>query len=576
MRSNRPARIVFLDCDSDSETLPSGNVRETFKSASLISARRRGREYVVSQTAFTSSDTNAVWDTILSQTGKRSRTLVVSPKPVRVLTLLQHVSQLQQRGWALNDPVSSSRFTAISWRNDSRVLLFVAHGNLFPMQRLDNSSASRRVQTMCDTWIEYLRLLDENDCGDFHLSLGAQALSIYRHRFMQHPILISGDKRADELEQRACLGALYQPYWSGVAPGREFYYLDTNAMYPWCMKRYPYPWRLAGVVGRSAISLLISKLQLFDVIASVRLNTNEPRYPARLEGRTVFPVGEFTTTLTTPDAWHAFEAGHIAEIYALAWYDRAFLFTEFVNYWWNVRREFRAHGKPLWAAWAKSVMVSLYGRFGCHEFETRDEGQNPLDYDTADRMASLDSDEVRWYHTLAGRMWSSSRSGVQRDAFPAIMAHVAAYGRNRMFQLIERAGRDNVFVALSDGLIVNREGYDRLEHEIQPDSLGMLKLKLSGDELEILSDVEFRLNVHTWRPGVKPDAIQVQDGVFVQYIEPGLPGLARAGNTSEYVRRSETLTLMRQIETGRVEVTGRVVPLALPRFPPAQPRTPPR
>lgn len=567
--SRRPSRLVFLECDSRAENLDSGDIRETFAGAAAIAVRRRKAGYVAQQTASLFSEPGEVWTYIESQTSKHSRTVVASLKPVRALTLLNHIEHLQARGWTLDTPVSSPRFTAVAWRKDTRTLLFVGHSNLFPMVRTANNGAAHNVQTMCDTWLDYLKLLDEQDAGDFHLSLGAQALGIYRHKFLQHPILFHGDKRADELETRACFGAIYQPYFFGEAPDDAYYYLDTNAMYPWCMKAHKYPWRLSGVFGPCSLDVLRQKLEWADVIATVRVKTLTPIYPVRVGDRTVFPVGEFNTTLTTPDLLHAMQHRHIKEVYAISWYDRADLFSKFVAHFWRLRREFSEHGKPLWGSWAKAMMVSLYGRFGAHIFETRSEGDNPLYHDNCDQLASLDSDEVRWYHTLAGKMWSTSRAGLHRESFPAIMAHVAAYGRERMRTLMEIAGQDNVFVCVSDGLIVNQAGYDRLQHEIQPDELGCLKLKLSGERLVILSDVEFILNDHKWTPGVKAGAVEVSDGVFVEHLEPNFTTLARRGDTSEYVKRRSLVTLRRSLKTGRVTKSGRVEPLRVEAAPPS-------
>jgi hypothetical protein len=130
-----------------------------------------------------------------------------------------------------------------------------------------------------------------------------------------------------------------------------------------------------------------------------------------------------------------------------------------------------------------------------------------------------------------------------------------------MIDLMNLAGIENVFVCVSDGLIVNQAGYKRLQHEIQPDELGMLKLKLSGDTLEVRSDVEFRLSDHVWRPGVKPGALELSDGVFVQHLDPNLPTLARNGDTSDYVKRRVSVHLERTIRTGQVLASGRVEPL---------------
>jgi hypothetical protein len=572
--SRRPSRLVFVDADSNEHALASGAIREIFVRAFVCNARRRKTGYAPSPGISACTSVSDAWDSILSQSASRSRTIVVSSSPVRTLTLLRHIEILSDLGWILSDPVSSARFTAISWRKGNRSLLFVAHGNLFPAHRLPRDSAQNRVGAMRATWLEYMEMLDEIGAGDFHLSVGAQALGIYRHKFLYHPIYYHGNPRADEIEIRSCFGAIYQPYFFGRAPGGLYHYLDTNAMYPAMMATHEYPYHLVGTCGTCPASTLHSKLNAFDVIASVRIETDEPMYPVRENNRTMFPVGTFNTTLTTPDLRHAYMRNRVRAVYAMVWYDHADLFSSFVNYFWALRKELSDQGRIAWSKWAKSMAVALYGRWGAHIFETRCEGENPLDHDGADQLASADDGEVRWYHTLSGKMWSTSRSGLHRDSFPAIMAHIAAYGRHHISTFADQAGREHVYAILSDGLIVDDIGYSSMSSCVKPDELGKLKLKLSGDEFEVLSDTEYRIADHVWRPGVKQNAVEVMDGVFVQHLDPNLTTLSRMGNTSDYVHRPATVHLKREIRTGTVLDSGWIAPLSISQPPPPLVRVP--
>jgi hypothetical protein len=568
--SRRPARLVFLDCDSTTEELTGGDVQEHFAAAYVRAIRRRKGYYQASDETRRFDSAAACWDYIEQQSGARTRVLVCSANPVRVLTLMDNCVELPARGWALETPTSSARFTAIAWKKQKRRLLFIAHGNIFPMHRLCETNATLRVEDMANTWLRYLALLDRIDAGDFHLSLGAQASSIYRHRFMMHPILLHCNKDADELETRATFGGIYQPYFYGTAPPGTYFYLDTNSMYPGVMRSKPLPWRLVSFTGMLPLGTLSDKLRTNAVIATVYLITDDPHYPVRVDNRTVYPVGEFTTSLTTPDLIYAIEHGHVRECYGAAWYDTADLFSAFVNYFWKTRREFEESGDMLMARWCKAMMVALYGRFGAHTYNTRAEGSSIFPADGADWLGSLDGEEARWYYSLAGKMWTSGKSGLHREAFPAIMAHIAAYGRERMLHLVDLAGKDNVFVMLSDGLIVNTAGYERLLGEIQPDTIGMLKLKLTGEDLEVYSDVEYRLAAHSWRPGVQPSAVEVDDGVFIEYRDTNLAGLARSGDVSSYVRRKTKISLARKVRTGTVTDSGRIVPRQIHQSPPSR------
>ena len=421
------------------------------------------------------------------------------------------------------------------------------------------------MRALATAWRGLLAFLDEHDLGDFELSIGSQAFTIFRHRFLDHPIVIHADARADELERRACFGALYQPCFAGIAPCDNYYYLDTNAMYPWVMATRLLPWRLVGVAGRMPVNALARKLDRYLVVASVRVCTDEARYPTKHGGKTVYASGEFTTTLTTPDLQHAVRAGHISEVLAAAWYDGEILFSGFVNELWGLRRQYAAVGKNDLAKLIKAWMVALYGRWGVKRYEVRHETDCGPDEVGTGAFINAESGEQCEYYQLAGQMWTVRRGGESANSFPTIMAHIAAHGRNRLWRLREQAGARNTFVLLSDGLIVNQAGYERLASEIDVDRLGALKLKMSSDKLTTYSDVEFVLGDHNWTPGVPNNGVQVDDGVIVAQKEPRLGWQLQSKNAARYVVRQQVMQPQREFHCGVVGKDGWLIPLRLPR-----------
>ncbi|GAI64695.1 unnamed protein product, partial [marine sediment metagenome] len=58
---------------------------------------------------------------------------------------------------------------------------------------------------------------------------------------------------------------------------------------------------------------LVEQLSRFSVIAEVLIETDEPAYAVRRK-QTIFPVGCFWVTLTTPELKYALKRGHIKEI----------------------------------------------------------------------------------------------------------------------------------------------------------------------------------------------------------------------------------------------------------------------
>lgn len=505
-----------------------------------------------------------VWAWLDSITRKHSRTLVISADPVRDLTVLHHAAHLPSLGYKLGKPIAAARTCIIPYRCDSRGLTFVATSNLIPSSPPTSTSLRAEVEAALDLWRAYLDMLDQHDLGPFRLTVGSQAFATYRHRFLTHPIYVHARPRLDALESRACYGGCYQPYHSGRAPDDDYYYLDTNSMYPWAMATFELPFRLANQVGRLPLPTLAAKLERYCAVATVRVRTDQPVYPGKHQGHTVFPVGEFTTTLTTPDLAHALEHGHLVECYRTAWYKRGLLFQDFVAFLWDLRRQYQDQGQPELAKLCKSWSVALYGKWGGHRYDTQDRGEWNEQECGRGVLVNADTGEQCEYNVLAGKMWTTKRSGLSAHAFPAIMAHVAAYSRRHLFDLHDLAGRENVYFAVGDGLIVNRAGYERLAHLIEPETLGRLKLKQRSRSLTIYSDTEVVMGDMVKRPGVKAGSLQVEDGVFLEESAPRLDSQLRSGDPHKYVTWERTKRLKREITSGTVTQGGRVVPLELP------------
>lgn len=562
--SRRPSCIVFLACDSDVEENARGDRIEHFRSACVAVWKRRSVCSSDTPDIRRFDDPGQVWDYLVSNVHLRSRTVVVSAHPIRELTLLDHLAHATERGFEMHDPVSTVRYTAISYRNKTCNLLFVSHHNVFHRSHRLPREAEAQVAAMWRCWMALLEMLDEHDCGDFKLSLGSQAMAIYRHRFIQHPILIHGDAYVDRLERKSATGACYQPQFAGSAPPGAFYYVDVNAMYPYCMRSFVLPWRLRGCSGALPLATLERHLQHHLCIATVRLKTDFSIYPHRMDGRTVFPVGEFTTTLTTPDLWNAIEERAIKEVQAAAWYDGEHLFDRFVDYWWSARREYAQRGERVKAGLCKSWMVAFYGRWGARYHETVEEGQaEPGEYGSGS-LLDADTGEIRSYTVLGGKMISRRRIGLAPDAFPAIMAHVAAHGRNVLFEYARKAGLGHVYVYLSDGLIVDQIGFDRLQDDLDDDRLGALKCKIEAETLETRSDVEYVLGERHWLSGVKRDATRVEDGVLVEHRAPNLRTLLRWSEPSTYLERKTTIRQSFAFRSGVPQPDGWIAPFRLP------------
>jgi len=71
------------------------------------------------------------------------------------------------------------------------------------------------------------------------------------------------------------------------------------------------------------------------------------------------------------------------------------------------------------------------------------------------------------------------------NSFVAIASFVTAYARCYLWELIEKAGEENVLYMDTDSLFVTKKGYENLKDYLDNKELGKLKLEDVTEDLTI-------------------------------------------------------------------------------------------
>jgi hypothetical protein len=180
------------------------------------------------------------------------------------------------------------------------------------------------VQVLRVAMEAWFMMLDDNNLGNYQLTAASQAFSAYRHRFMEHDITIDTNILALQLSRRAYFGGRVEAFRLGHFKG-EFYMLDVNSLYPFCMATYALPYKLIGYYQTVLPGTLEGLLERYAVTARVRIQTSKPRYPVVYNKRLCFPVGEFDAYLNTPEIKGALVEGDIKAVGPVALYEKAVL-----------------------------------------------------------------------------------------------------------------------------------------------------------------------------------------------------------------------------------------------------------
>ena len=407
------------------------------------------------------------------------------------------------------------------------------------------------------------RFMDFNrahDCGRFALTRAAQALAAYRHRFMHRRIWIHENEEVKALERLAYFGGRTEAFRFGEVRGGSFVFLDVNSMYPFVMRRERYPSRLIGYDKENAASVALAYRDRASLVAEVTLETPEPIYAVRRDGKVIFPIGRFRAFVCTGAFNLAIDRRHLRAVHRVAVYETDDLFSAYVDYFYPLKARYKAEGNRAFSRMVKLYLNSLYGKFG---------ERRPVE-EWLEAPSVVDPYRVQAFSAVTGERWTETgmfgtvvlslgKEEGTRSA-PAIAAHVTEYARLRLWELIERAGQPNVIYCDTDSIVVPARLLPRFADLIDSETLGALSIDKRCETLTINGPKDYSLDGVRHCKGLprKSKLVGVNTYTYDHFL--GLAGHLRAGISDGVIVESVTKRIEPQYSKGTVLRSGRIVP----------------
>ncbi len=576
---------IWMDTETKPIIMPDGAERHQLMFGFAAFARSvRAQEWTAPLWAhFISPD--EYWDWVEARLHGKTRLYIFAHNWGFDAPVVDTFNILPARGWTLKGAVIQSPPVILRWRRGHQSIQMVDTLNIWRMplakigesiglpkltmpEYTDTDEAWHRygkrdveiIMAACQHWWKFLQ---SNDLGGFASTLAAQAFRTYRHRFMGDEILIDDNEDALTLARRALHGGRTECFYIGTCK-ETIHKLDINSQYPAIMAAHPMPAKLIGHYKNVSLDELLKWSTCYCLIADAVLVTNESPYGVVHNKRLIFPVGEFTAALSTPEIAYALQHKHIRQVTSVAVYEPRVLFKDYVHYFHAHRQAMRAAGKTVDAINAKLLMNSLYGKFA----------QKGLIYkkvaDTDDMAIKVWMEvdastlEVFNYRQYGGIIEQLERETEARDSHPAIAAHITAHARMQLHGLIQRAGRDNVVYCDTDSIWTNALGAHRLRHFMDDSALGKLKVEGVHQHVIIHGPKDYIVDGEARIKGIRKNAKQLDGNTYQQVRFSTLKGLLRTGDLTAPIVTTIQKRLRRQYSKGVVDTTGRVHPIRLP------------
>lgn len=593
-----PGSMFFLDTESSIRIDADGRIHHTFKLGWCCHwfrgrAKRKPRE----TWCFMEKPAD-LWDFIDENVEEKHTSILFAHNLPFDLVLSGGFPALFGAGWELKMLYHSNGVTILQAKRGKVKLLLLDTLNFYkgkledigrvvglPKGKVDFATVTwNDLKAYCRNDVEiilrfiqgYVDFILRHDLGNLSMTISGQAFRAYRHRFMSCPIYIHDNERATIIERLGYYGGRSEAFQVGELTGGPFHQVDINSMYPYIMRINAFPYRLRGILSNPPLSAIAAGVKHEQCVAVCEVDTDEPVYPMRHRGRLLFPVGRFHTVLTTPEIQYALKHNHLVHVSKATIYKRGVLFRSWVDEIYRLRKEAREDGNALYENMLKLLMNSLYGKFG----------QRAESWEQVEDCPDMPEGEFEYYshrteregkvRYICGTTWVLTDTGESMDSFPAIAAHVTAFARLYLWELMQAAGRENVYYTDTDSLIVNSAGLLRLRPYMHKSRLGMLKLELSADTLIIHGAKDYRHGDKVRTKGIRRTAVEVAPSVYAQEQWPSLAGVINEAMAGDYVVTPVVKHLKRVYQKGVVSPTGSVLPFhlvagvsledALPRF----------
>ncbi len=554
---------------------------------------RIGPNLHVDKTEYRRFDTpDQFWTFALGVIPRGRKALLIAHNAPYDLTQLHWYHELAARGWTLGKCVLDDPPFIVSFheRKDGKVLrsLDVICTTNYLRQPLGALAASvgrhklampkpgadqeawdvycrRDVDVLADWYLLLLWWLADHNCGQLSYTAASQAWHAFRHRWMTEPIYIHADAHVTALERRAYYGGRCEAFHMGAGDGRMWHQLDVNSLYPSVCATSPLPTRLVGRCQVGDAGLLARLLAHYCVIADVTLRSESPAWPYRYKGRLTHPVGEYPTTLTTPELRLALADGAVADVGQVAWYEGAPFLAGYMGDMYALRMQARSDGDRQTEALAKMLLNGLTGKFGQQAWTWDQVGT--CDPYQLDQYHVYDAEQQRWrtFRRILGQVHERTERMETTESFPAVSAHITAGGRARLWHLLTVAGRDHTCYCDTDSLIVDDAGLDALRPYIDADRMGSLRIERSSRDVEVWGAKAYRMGTKLRHRGIRHDAVPDVDGGWQQWHWRSLGYRMRHGMPDSIVVQKVRRSMTHEYVKGDVQEDGTVLPLRLPR-----------
>lgn len=390
----------------------------------------------------------------------------------------------------------------------------------------DAEIVARAVDQICG-------FIETEDLGNWQPTGAGMAYSTWRHRFMTHKVLVHDDFDALASERSAMHTGRAEAWRHGELTQDTWYEVDMRSAYTHIAAESDLPTRLHYSTGALTLRQYEDLSSRFRVLCYCDVLTETPCAPTPWQGRTVWPVGRYSSWLWDVEINELLGEGADIRIRKARVYTKAPILQEWGRWVLDVMRRSGTDVPPVVGAWAKHCGRALIGRLSLKAPRWEEYGTNPfgevgITYDIDHETKAVS----RLMH-VGDTTFIESERVEGRDSLPQVTGWIMAECRVRLWWAMRAAGLENVAHVDTDSVLVNREGLARMRATYGASFEALWQVKGVYSWVRVDGPRNLRVGRVRKLSGVPTGAVETEPGVFAGELWHGLAADMAAGRASK-------------------------------------------
>lgn len=559
-----PRRLIFVDTESYNARNPFGHTQSWALAVACYRSQRPDR--APSEQWATYDDPEMLWREVDAYVGKSGRTVLWTHNlgyDARIAEIFQVLPAL---GFTLVAHNLIGKGCWLMWRRGRASLTMVDSTSVFPCElvrlgvhlrlpKLPLPPASahgvglysrcwRDVEILRGAVLAYLDWLEAQDLGNWQLTGAGQSWATFRHRFMDRRLLVHDDVDALAAERRAMWTGRCEAFWHGALGFQVVHEWDLSLAYARIARDHSVPVRLLGPMPAEYEWQRVLAMETTALLAECTVTTEVPVVPTHEDGRILWPVGTFQTTLWDVEIKAAIDAGATVTVHKGWLYRKAPALKAWAE-WIIAQLDNLGELKDHWLYivlkhWARA----LIGRFAMTYTKWEPYAEAPTSTVRAHHVYDTESSETFRTVQIGRTIWRDAGVREWGESMPMVTGYIQAIARVRLWTIITEAPQGSVLYADTDSVLVTDMHSADMQAVADRYPHWGLRLKRSWQGFAVWGPRQIVTGESVRIAGVPSKAHRVEPRTFQGEVWESLQGAITKGRPGAVHIRNRTWTVV--------------------------------